>query len=184
MCCHHQRLFRSEGARRCRGQPISAARTTAPPRASAHERRECTAEIYHGAGAARCARRFSSSRTAARLSACTEVPRRRRATRCRRRPECNPGAHSPCFPHRSCSDIVPQELLLDIRRAESLGDPSAWSAARASSRPGSACSVLSAATAGATTSSHRVRNITVLRRAGCSSCKPRQEQRHGFRPSA
>jgi hypothetical protein len=49
-------------------------------------------------------------------------------------------------------DLNQQELLLDIKRAESLGDPSSWSAARSardSSRPGSSCSALSAATAGA-----------------------------------
>ena len=49
------------------------------------------------------------------------------------------------------ADAVQQELLLDIRRAESLGDPSSWfteRSARGSSRPGSSCSVLSAATAG------------------------------------
>ena len=51
--------------------------------------------------------------------------------------------------------VLSQELLLDIRRAESLGDPSAWSTARdvrGSARPDSARSVLSAATAGATVS--------------------------------
>ncbi len=44
--------------------------------------------------------------------------------------------------------LRPQELLLDIRRADSLRDPSALCVARGSSRPASACSVLSAATAG------------------------------------
>jgi hypothetical protein len=78
-----------------------------------------------------------------------------------------------CLRWHGC-DIRTQELLLDIQRAESLGNPSAWAAAsfmRGSSRPDSACSALSAATAGSLPLLLRLFALRSQHRIGRAPCQ-------------